>query len=59
MGPTMHAVAAESPQSTLRGTPTCLTNNGTALYETYPVCQEESGCIILKIIGQMVRYTTS
>ena len=41
-GATAHQIAAEYPHST----PTCSSHNGTALYETLIVGQEESGCVI-------------
>ena len=41
----MHPVAAECPHSTLKGTPTCSSHIGTALYETQVVGQGESGCV--------------
>ena len=37
----MHAVAAAYPQSTLNGTPTDSSLNGTASYETHLAGQEE------------------
>ena len=43
----MHAVAAAYPQSTLNGTPTDSSLNGTASYETHLAGQEESGCVYL------------
>ena len=41
---TVHPVAAEYPHSTLKGTPSCSSQSGTALYETHEAGQEESGC---------------
>ena len=42
---TLHAVAAEYLQSTLKGTPTWSSHSSTALYETYVASQEDSGCV--------------
>ena len=43
----MHAVAAEYPHRTLKGTVTYNSHSGTALYETYwyETGQEKSGCV--------------
>ena len=45
--PTLHAVAAEYPHSTLKCTPTRSSHRGTTLYETYTAGQEELGCVVM------------
>ena len=42
---TAHAVAAEYPHSTLKGTPTCSSHSGTLSYETHAASQEEFGFV--------------
>ena len=51
----MHVVAAEYPQGTLIGTPTCSSHSGIALHETYLPGQEKSGCV-LKLHFQLKFY---
>ena len=41
----VHAVAAEYPHSTLKGTLTRSSHSSTELYETHVAGQEESGCV--------------
>ena len=43
----MHVVAAEYPQTTLKGIPASGSYSGNAFYETFVDGQEESGCVYL------------
>ena len=60
-GATVHAVATEYHQSTVKDTctPTCRGHIGTALYKSYIAGQEDSGCVITHTMEKKLIFLLS